>query len=211
MRKSRRNFVLAALLFTFFCFPTDIILVASNATEVQLTVKQSFEQKRNEKEADFTGNYELRALGVDLPMPKNSQNNRYSFVLKGDKADNVISLQFEHGGVYQYQLIQTTKDKENYSYDRSVYMITVYMKNGENGELIPQVIVEKDDGKKYEELEFKNSYSKKNENSSNPSKPIGTVQTGDTIKIMTYVILTSGALSLIIFVSCFKRYNKKRQ
>ena len=49
MRKSRRNFVLAALLFTFFCFPTDIILVASNATEVQLTVKQSFEQKRNEK------------------------------------------------------------------------------------------------------------------------------------------------------------------
>ena len=35
-------------------------------------------------------------------------------------------------------------------------------KNGENGKLVPQVIAEKNDGKKYGELMFYNSYNKRN-------------------------------------------------
>lgn len=52
--------------------------------------------------------------------------------------------------------------KENYTYDRSSYIIAVYIKNGENGKLVPQVIAEKNDGKKYGELMFYNSYNKRN-------------------------------------------------
>ncbi|MFQ7420354.1 MAG: hypothetical protein ACLRNZ_11075 [Blautia massiliensis (ex Durand et al. 2017)] len=52
--------------------------------------------------------------------------------------------------------------KKNYTYDRSSHIIAVYIKNGENGKLVPQVIAEKNDGKKYGELMFYNSYNKRN-------------------------------------------------
>ena len=39
------------------------------------------------------------------------------------------------------------------SIDRSSYIIADYIKNGEKGELVPQVIAEKNDGKKYGELQ----------------------------------------------------------
>ncbi|MTQ69437.1 hypothetical protein GMD08_10065 [[Ruminococcus] torques] len=48
------------------------------------------------------------------------------------------------------------------AYDRSSYIIAVYIKNGENGKLVPQVIAEKNDGKKCGELMFYNSYNKRN-------------------------------------------------
>lgn len=56
----------------------------------------------------------------------------------------------------------TSESKENYTYDRSSYIIAVYIKNGENGKLVPQVIAEKNDGKKCGELMFYNSYNKRN-------------------------------------------------
>jgi pilin isopeptide linkage protein len=95
-------------------------------------------------------------------MPGDSDNDRHVFVLDGNNAEKMISLQFQHGGVYRYHLVQTSKDKENYTYDRSSYIIAVYIKNGENGKLVPQVIAEKNDGKKYGELMFYNSYNKRN-------------------------------------------------
>lgn len=57
---------------------------------------------------------------------------------------------------------QNYEAKENYTYDRSSYIIAVYIKNGENGKLVPQVIAEKNDGKKCGELMFYNSYNKRN-------------------------------------------------
>lgn len=162
MKKNRQILVLAALLFSFLCFPADKVLAASNVVEVPLTVKQNFEENSNEKGIDLTGTYEFRALDIGIPMPGDSDNDRHVFVLDGNNAEKMISLQFQHGGVYRYHLVQTSKDKENYTYDRSSYIIAVYIKNGENGKLVPQVIAEKNDGKKYGELMFYNSYNKRN-------------------------------------------------
>ena len=160
--ENRQILVLAALLFSFLCFPADKVLAASNVVEVPLTVKQNFEENSNEKGIDLTGTYEFRALDIGIPMPGDSDNDRHVFVLDGNNAEKMISLQFQHGGVYRYHLVQTSKDKENYTYDRSSYIIAVYIKNGENGKLVPQVIAEKNDGKKYGELMFYNSYNKRN-------------------------------------------------
>lgn len=162
MKKNRQILVLAALLFSFLCFPADKVLAASNVVEVPLTVKQNFEENSNEKGIDLTGTYEFRALDIGIPMPGDSDNDRHVFVLDGNNAEKMISLQFQHSGVYRYHLVQTSKDKENYTYDRSSYIIAVYIKNGENGKLVPQVIAEKNDGKKYGELMFYNSYNKRN-------------------------------------------------
>lgn len=48
MKKNRQILVLAALLFSFLCFPADKVLAASNVVEVPLTVKQNFEENSNE-------------------------------------------------------------------------------------------------------------------------------------------------------------------
>lgn len=208
MKKNRQIFVLAALLFNFLCFPVDKVLAASDAVEVPLTIKQSFEHSSNEKEIDLTGTYEFCALDAGVPMPEDSNNDRYDFILEGAKAEKMILLQFQHGGVYRYQLVQTSKDKENYSYDRSSYIVTVCVKNGENGKLIPQVIAEKSDGKKYEELKFYNSYNKK---TPKPSKPTDQVRTGDSAEVIMYGMIVSVALILIVLLSYFRRNNQKEQ
>lgn len=111
MKKNRQILVLAALLFSFLCFPADKVLAASNVVEVPLTVKQNFEENSNEKGIDLTGTYEFRALDIGIPMPGDSDNDRHVFVLDGNNAEKMISLQFQHGGVYRYHLVQTSKDK----------------------------------------------------------------------------------------------------
>ena len=50
MKKNRQILVLAALLFSFLCFPADKVLAASNVVEVPLTVKQNFEEIAMKKE-----------------------------------------------------------------------------------------------------------------------------------------------------------------
>ena len=209
MRKNRHIFVLAVLLLSFLCIPVNKVLAASYAAEVPLTVKQSFEQKNNRNEINLTGSYEFRALDIGIPMPGDAQGDIYSFTLEGTKAEKTISLHFQHVGKYRYQLVQTTTDKEEYSYDRSVYTVTVYVKNGKDGELISQVIAEKSDGKKYGELEFQNFYNKENQNPSNPSSPSKPVETGDAANTAMYIMIASNALLLIILFSYIKIENKK--
>ena len=97
MKKNRQILVLAALLFSFLCFPADKVLAASNVVEVPLTVKQNFEENSNEKGIDLTGTYEFRALDIGIPMPGDSDNDRHVFVLDGNNAEKMISLQFQHG------------------------------------------------------------------------------------------------------------------
>lgn len=90
MKKNRQILVLAALLFSFLCFPADKVLAASNVVEVPLTVKQNFEENSNEKGIDLTGTYEFRALDIGIPMPGDSDNDRHVFVLDGNKAEKMI-------------------------------------------------------------------------------------------------------------------------
>ena len=207
MKKNRHIFILVALLFSLLCFPVDRVLAASDVVEVPLTIKQKFENSSNEKEIDLTGTYEFRALDVGISMQEGSNNERYDFILDGNNAEKMISLKFQHGGVYRYQLVQTSKDKENYSYDRSSYIITVYIKNGEKGKLISQVIAEKDDGKKYAELIFYNSYN----NPSKPLKPTDSPQTGDMSNIKMHAAIALISLSLIIILLyCLKRDSHKK-
>ena len=50
MKKNRQILVLAALLFSFLCFPADKVLAASNVVEVPLTVKQILKKIAMKKE-----------------------------------------------------------------------------------------------------------------------------------------------------------------
>ena len=53
------------------------------------------------------------ALDIGIPMPEDLIMIVHVFVLDGNNVKKMISLQFQHGGVYRYHLVQTSKDKEN--------------------------------------------------------------------------------------------------
>lgn len=216
MKKSKRIIALAALLFSFLSFPVSQVFAASDMAEVPLTVKQSFVVKNPAKEMDFTGTYEFCTTDEEAPMPENTKNGIYSISLNGEQVETTFLLQYLHAGVYHYQLVQTTAEKKRYQYDKSCYEITVYVKNGENGELVSEVVAEKGDGKKCGELEFQNSYQgnpPESSEPSNPAKPNDTskpVKTGDTTPVMVYVLLAAGALLLIAVLAYFRKHRQKK-
>lgn len=213
MKKSKRIFALAALLFSFLSFPVNQVFAAPDMAEVPLTVKQSFVVKNPAKEMDFTGTYEFCTTDEETPMPEGTKDGIYSFSLNGEQTETTIDLQYLHAGVYHYQLDQTTAEKKGYQYDKSCYDITVYVKNGENGELIPQVVAKKGEGEKSGELEFLNSYQGKKPGTSapsDPSKPNKPVKTGDTTHIMAYVGIAAGSLFLILALVYFRKHRQKK-
>lgn len=216
MKKSKRIIALAALLFSFLSFPVSQVFAASDMAEVPLTVKQSFVVKNPAKEMDFTGTYEFCTTDEEAPMPEGTKEGIYSFSLNGEQAETTIDLQYLHAGVYHYQLEQTTAEKKGYQYDKSCYDIMVYVKNGDNGELISQVVAKNEDGEKCGELEFLNSYQGNPTESSEPSNPAKTndpskpVKTGDTTPIMMYVLLVVGALLLIVVLAYFRKHRQKK-
>lgn len=216
MRRSRQITILCILLLGLLCFPVKQAFAASNVVEVPLTVKQHFVVENAAPEMDFTGNYELCALDTEVPMPETAQDGKDSFSIIGEEAKTTLLLHYTHAGVYQYQLKQTTIKKEHYQYDKSHYRITVYVKNGEDGQLIPQVIVKKNGGKKCGELQFQNTYigeqmrpspSEKPENSVISNKP---VKTGDNTHLMLYLLSATMSLLLMLFLirrkKCYQAY-----
>ena len=211
MRKSKQIIILTSLVFSFLCFPIKQVFASENMAETPLTVKQKFIVDNAAAEMDFIGNYEMCALDKEAPMPENAKDGVYAFSLNGEQAQTTILMQYLHAGVYHYQLKQTTTDKEYYEYDKSCYDITVYVKNGEDGKLIPQVVAEKGDGKKAGELEFQNSYHGKKSDPSILLKPDETVKTGDITHVMTYVFVAAGALLLAGTLVRIRKNNQKAQ
>lgn len=210
MKKNKRNFIFAVLLAGFLCVPANPIRAASNKAEVSLTIKQSFELKNSEKDGNFTGNYELRALDKNIPMPEGRKEDSYFFSLSGKQVETTVSLAYEQAGVYCYQLLQVTGDRELYQYDRSCYDITVYVEKSKDGKFVSQVTAEKGDGKKYGELEFQNCYYGKNQESPKQPESLKPVKTGDTANITMYIIMAAGAVVLIAVLVIIKRYNQKK-
>lgn len=208
--KIRKRFQICfAILFAFLFFPAKDIFALSSDAEVSLTVSQDFEVGKDDKGGNYTGNYEFRALDKNIPMPEQEDEEVYSFSLEGRQAEQVLHLSYKYEGTYHYQLLQTTKAQESYRYDKSCYFITVYIKSNESGQMLPQVIVQKDDGKKYGELKFHNSYQSSTQGGDfgYPAEQ-GNVKTGDDTNIFFYII--SGAVALAVVILTLHIRKKSR-
>lgn len=167
-KKNYMSSFLIGCVLLFYPFTAE----AASSVEVPMTVKQFFLAEEERKEIDLTGTYEFRTLEAENPMPDESQNGIYTFLLEGKQAEQKIYLTYDHAGVYHYELIQTTSEKEDYIYDAGKYRITLYIQNGNDGTLFPEVVAEKEDGKKSGELKFVNRYKTSETGTPAPQKPI---------------------------------------
>lgn len=194
----KQKAVLVLLLLNLLIMTNGMAYAAENQIELELSVKQNLEYKNAVAEQlNQTGTYELTGVTEDTPMPENSENKSYVFSMKGVDETIKIPIVYKHGGIYQYQLTQITEEQERYTYDKTKYAITVYIKNTNNGGLTPEVIVENGSGKKCESIHFTNQYQGE---SVSQEKETEHVKTGDETKIFMWCILAGSSLWLIVIV-----------
>ncbi|MCP8332081.1 sortase B protein-sorting domain-containing protein [Clostridioides difficile] len=191
---------------SFLLLPINHVQAAKNTTDISLTVIQEFKTIPSDIDVvDTAGIYELIAINNDSPMPDGSKDNRYVFHMNGRNDQFTISLRYEYSGEYLYQIRQKTQPREDYSYDEKIYNVEVYIKAGENGQLIPQVIVKNEHSEKSENIQFVNSYHQKNGVTDKPTNPdksnkADIPQTGDMASIEVFLALFICSSALLIFV-----------
>lgn len=214
-RAGKNIFHTLILLVIFSLYSVCIAYAGENTVKVSLPVAQEFRLENTISDSvNKAVKCELTAMELDNPMPEGSNNGRYIFTLEDE-----ISLDFSYSqvGVYRYQLRQTATDDKQYTYDKTVYTISVYVKNTGSGQLISQVIVENEHGAKCEKLLFQNTFiGKKNSTGDDPSKQDTSAEdststrttppdTGDDTNIVAYL-----ALLLISFLAIVKIMTMRR-
>lgn len=210
-----------ALLLTFVFSSGSIVHAQQTQADLNLPVVQKFTVKNALHDAvNKKGSYELTALDAENPMPEGSTEGRHSFEINGN-GQAELSMTYFHGGVYKYRICQTTPEADRYSYDRRIYTVTVYVENGQNGELTTQVIAENEKKEKCENISFENSYTGKdipgtqtqgspkpgsqNQGSQNPAGGGDQTRTGDNTPLAVWIAMLVIALSGIAAVFMLKR------
>lgn len=172
-----------------------------NKISVELNIQQFFENNLvNKKSEHLKGDYLLESLDSNNPMPAGSQQDKYIFSLKGEKANQNIRFDYENVGIYKYQIRQISTKKENYQYDQSVYSIDIYVLNDANNGFKTQVIVLNQDGTKKADIQFKNVYSNKKIKDFNQriiSNKRNKVKTGDEVNYILWIGLAIISLTII--------------
>lgn len=189
---------------------------AAGKAEIALTVSQDFEfQGQDRTKLHEEGAYRFRAESPNAPMPEESTRNEFVFPLKGKKADRELPLSFTENGTYVYTLLQTTKDQKNYSYDRNVYTITVYVGSNEKGQKVSQVTVENKNGEKCGKIEFHNSYRENEKaDSQSPSEKEASsaqkasVKTADSSDTEFWLTLCALSLTAGLLLISLKKKNQ---
>ncbi|MDK0866012.1 FctA domain-containing protein [Clostridium perfringens] len=215
-KKIRNKILMAIVVLSLVLIQNTGVYATENTVNIPLTVRQEFKiSTKDSKAIDMIGKYELKAMSENASMPEESKNGSFIFDIDGNDKQFTIPLAYTHGGVYAYQIQQITQYKDNYIYDKNSYKITVYVKNTENNNLIPQIIVKNENNEKCEEICFNNIYKQKNEIneiSKIPYKPSGIniPKTGDTTNIGFYIVILVISLGLLVVLK-WKEYKKRKK
>ena len=182
MKMEIKKLILCAAV-SLILLPAEEVLGAEQTASVMIPVVQQFEtrnklpDKRNQ-----TFRYELIREEQDAPMPDESDGDRYVFDMKGSEKNEVGPITYTRTGIWHYTLKQSVqKEEKGYDYDKQTYEISVYVENLTDGGLGVQMIVVNREGKKVNEIRFKNGYT--------GEKTGNVARTGDMSDIGLWIIL----------------------
>jgi len=138
--------------------------------------------------------YQLTALMEGIPMPDDTDEaGVYHFKLDGKDQINIY-VDYAHAGFYQYQIEPViSKEYTGYTYDKSVYVANVHVKNSSQG-LETTVVITNSDDEKIENIVYQHTYEVEDN---------GLVKTGDDARPMMYAILCCA--SMLVFFVVIKR------
>lgn len=109
----------------------------------------------------------LTAEDDDCPMPVGSENGTYSMTIAGEGTQKLGAISYSKTGVYHYKVHQEAGTHTRGTYDSTVYHVTVYVTNAENGGLETTTVSYIDSASgKQGDVAFSNSYRKSSGGSS---------------------------------------------
>lgn len=199
---------LTMLLFLSIQIP---VFAADINTTVKIPVEQILDNKNADVSDEFT--YVLTTDQADAPMPAGSSNQQYSWNMRGNTSTDLM-MNVRSAGKYRYKVCQTTEKKDNFKYDERSYDVTVEAFYNANNQLKVVTVVENQNGEKVSGISFKNSYTWKGKDKSEPSliskiSKSNSVKTGDDSPIMGYFTLLLG--SLICLIAMIRENQRKKK
>lgn len=134
--------------------------------KAEIPVSQTFTNNSGEN-VNGTFTYRITA-DKDNPVVEGMTDDTIS--IEGNKEIS-IEIVFDRVGVYKYEIKQEFANKLGYTYDSSVYTVTVYVRNDGDDGLKTDVFIQNPDGEKLNKLEFINSYQKQEATTGEPTDP----------------------------------------
>ena len=130
-----------------------------------------------ENPSTFT--FRLKTLNPNNPMPQGSSNGVKTVTITGAGETEFGEFEFTEEGTYVYEISEEVGSDSNYAYDASTYTIT-YTVTDDNGQLVVDTMVVKDDGTQIPVATFVNTYTE-------PKKP--TPPTSDSNGIASFATM----------------------
>lgn len=189
--------VLLLLIVCLLVLPMGTAFADGQTVTGQIQISHSF-QKQNgyEPSAGTECTYKVSPLDSSYPAPDGADaNGDLLLKFKGlGTAEKTISITFDRTGIYEYRVEPVIKKAyQNYVYDETVYLVSVYVVNEGDG-LSAVVTIENDNGDKCESLSYENYYWVKY----NP-------QTGDENSVMLWAALMLLCLTAAVSTVAYMR------
>lgn len=105
-----------------------------------------------------TFTFRLKTLNPNNPMPQGSSNGVKAVTITGAGETEFGEFEFAEEGTYVYEISEEVGSDSNYAYDASTYTIT-YTVTDDNGQLVVDTMVVKDDGTQIPVATFVNTYT----------------------------------------------------
>lgn len=185
-------------------FLVSILTVPASAAQagcsVYLSVEKRIKGDKPPKDAVFS--FELRPVG-DAPMPQYD-----TIQMTGVGTKSFQSIHYTQPGNFQYTLSELPGKAKGYTYDETVYYVTVQVTTDDDGALRATVCLAEDQqGAKVEKAVFCNGYKSQKRHTANAGGP---PDTGDTFPMNTWLTVGGASLlGIILVITGYWRKNRK--
>ena len=146
--------VLVIILSLAFILSSKVLAVESNEIPFELKINNNSNQSIDRFK------FVMVPKDDSNPMPKDSVNGEYSFVIDKAGEYSIPNISFDTPGDYEYEIYQVKGENLQYEYDTSLYHIIITVVNSEDFTSLETFITLTKDGtdEKYEKIVFENTY-----------------------------------------------------
>ena len=200
------SIILGTVLAVMCVMSMTVLAFAAEEPGVTVPVTVSISGKKPRPAEDYT--IQLKADDASFPMPEGSDGGVYTMTITGADTKDLPTITYDRVGIYTYTIYQVAGSNKKCTYDGSVYTLTVYVTNAEDGSGLEATAVLRldPDGDKLSGVKFVNKY-KTVRPTPDPVTP-ETPRTGDESNLFLYAGLCAVSMGMIA-VLCLKRKEAK--
>ena len=185
--------IILSVMLAVMCMVTMTVpAFAAENPGVSIPVKITLSGTKPNPAENYT--IKLEADDTSYPMPEGAKNGVYTMTITGAATKNLPTITYGQVGIYTYKISQVAGSNKKCTYDKSVYTLTVYITNAEDGgglEATAAVRLLKDGEEAADKTDvvFKNVYP--------TVKPV-TPKTGDDSPPLLYAGMVAVGLGVIV-------------